>query len=100
MGKETARLYVRFPVKINEELEVKNLCSYIEAVHLPRQKSARWCIVDFKSSEQRQEGIQILKQIKIKGKYLIVKSMNCKSKLQKSQKKSDCVDSVQELLKI
>ncbi|KAL3271501.1 hypothetical protein HHI36_021983 [Cryptolaemus montrouzieri] len=98
MGNEKLKLYVRFPRKIEEELEVKNLCPDIVSVHLPRQKSARWCIVDFKTKENLEEGVKILKKCKIEGKPIIVKPVNNKEKSLSVHKSTDSVKSVEHFL--
>ncbi|XP_017080941.1 nucleolin [Drosophila eugracilis] len=60
------RLYVRFPQKLPLDLEEFN--AKVKALHplvlkstKPRQKHARFCLVDFKSKEDRDQGFKDIK---------------------------------------
>lgn len=67
------KLYIRLPVKITEELQVKELHKNIVEVSLARQKSARWCIARFESEDKLREALKDLKQKKINGKSIVAK---------------------------
>lgn len=80
---EKLKLYLRLPVKIVDEHQVKQLHPNIVAVHLPRQKSRRWCIVDFVSQDALLEAKKQLSKAKINGKKIVIKPY-----LGKSQQKN------------
>lgn len=68
-------LFVLFPHKLpvnieNVEKKVKALCDRVIKVRRPRQKSTRFCLVDFANAEDRDEARKILKSVEINGKKL------------------------------
>ncbi|XP_067646630.1 DNA ligase 1 [Eurosta solidaginis] len=60
------QLHIRFPHKLPEDEDefqskVKALSSLIVNAHKPRQKHARFCLVDFNSSKERDMALQTIK---------------------------------------
>ncbi|CAG9833997.1 unnamed protein product [Diabrotica balteata] len=72
---EVNKLYIRLPVKRREvdEFIIRDLHPNIVEVHLPRQKSGNWCIVDFENTEKLNEALPILKKKKIENKFIKIK---------------------------
>lgn len=61
------QLYIRFPHKIPEtekslEEKVKEFAPLVVKVHKPRQRHARFCLVDFATNEDRDETLKKLKK--------------------------------------
>ncbi|XP_055846711.1 nucleolar protein dao-5 [Episyrphus balteatus] len=59
------QLYIRFPEKLPEKFEdceamVKALSPLVTKVHKPRQKHARFCLIDFESTENRDVALKEL----------------------------------------
>lgn len=73
-GSEIQKLYIRLPVKIRDEVVIRDLHPNIIQVHLPRQKSRRWCVVDFENKEKLKKAIEDLKKLKINNKKIKVKA--------------------------
>ncbi|GJQ80684.1 hypothetical protein Trydic_g9267 [Trypoxylus dichotomus] len=89
MGTESdpkLRLYLRLPVRIDEELQIKELHPDINKVVLPRQKSRRWCVVQFPSVEILQKARKEIKRKKINGRKIIVSSYKQGKKKPKQKK--------------
>lgn len=61
-------------MRIDEELQIKDLHPDIEKVVLPRQKSRRWCVVHFRSAEICERARIKIKKTKIDGKKIVVRS--------------------------
>jgi len=70
---DTLKVYVRLPVKIKEELQIKDLHPDIQTVQLPRQKSRRWCFIKFQNKETLETVVKYLKNLEIDGKKIVVK---------------------------
>nr|CAH7756936.1 unnamed protein product [Callosobruchus chinensis] len=67
------KLYIRLPVRIEDEFVVKDLHPDIVQVQLPRQKSRRWCIISFESKEKCQAARNCLAKLKIDNKKIFIK---------------------------
>lgn len=117
------KLYIRYPIKIEDEFAIRSLHPNIIAVHLPRQvrftyfklvlyssnhftfqqKSRRWCVVDFENKEKLEEARTALKKIKVEDKkikfrpYQRVGVKNIKS--EKTLSKESSTKSLVKLLK-
>lgn len=57
------QLYLRTPETLprdpNELLKlVREMCPLVSGVHVPRQKSAKFCLIDFASKEERSQGLK------------------------------------------
>lgn len=79
------QLYLRFPIKFNVDrdkaiADIHQIHQKIRKVRLPRQKSARFCLVDFDSKEDMVAAMECLKEHKINEKSLIVKKANSTQK--------------------
>ncbi|KAK9719383.1 RNA recognition motif [Popillia japonica] len=75
MGTESdpkLKLYIRLPVRIEEELQIKELHPDIVKVVLPRQKSRRWCVVQFPSVEILRKAKKEIKKKRINGRKIVV----------------------------
>ncbi|XP_053953119.1 uncharacterized protein LOC128859964 [Anastrepha ludens] len=73
------QLYIRFPHKLPEDdaefqKEAKSLSPLIVRAHKPRQKHARFCLVDFNSREDRDTAFKAIKLL-AKGEKRIVVSI-------------------------
>ncbi|XP_063929735.1 uncharacterized protein LOC135142026 isoform X2 [Zophobas morio] len=79
------KLYLRLPVKIADEQQVRDLHPGILRVSLPRQKSRRWCIVEFDSTTAK-AGVKELKAVKIDGKKVFVNVHRKKDKEEQQEK--------------
>ncbi|KAJ8928910.1 hypothetical protein NQ314_018481 [Rhamnusium bicolor] len=76
MGVETSdkyKLYILLPVRIKDEFEIRELHPNIIEVHLPRQKSRRWCIIVFENKEKLQEALADLKKVRINNKSIKIR---------------------------
>ncbi|XP_059471105.1 uncharacterized protein LOC132194061 isoform X2 [Neocloeon triangulifer] len=58
------RLYLRFPHKIPEYTIIKEMHPLITNVSLPRQKSARFCFLEFESESDAQRALKELQDYK------------------------------------
>ncbi|CAB3367219.1 Hypothetical predicted protein [Cloeon dipterum] len=58
------KLYLRFPHKLPESIVIKEMHPLIKNVVLPRQKSARFCFVEFESESDAQTAMKALKDFK------------------------------------
>ncbi|KAL5290988.1 hypothetical protein ACFFRR_010411 [Megaselia abdita] len=81
------RLYIRFPSKLpdnEQELlkQLKSYCGLIKTVIKPRQKHARFCMVEFDSKDDREKGLKKLSTVKVEGKNLVVKMPTMEDKTQ------------------
>jgi len=74
-AKKRNTLYLRLPVKIVDQNQILQLHPKISVVHLPRQKSRRWCTVDFTDKSELEEVRRALKNIQIEGKSIKVKPL-------------------------
>lgn len=98
-GSSKEKLYIRLPVKIKDEFQIKELHPNIIQVNLPRQKSRRWCIIEFENKEKLQEAIAVLRKVKINNKP--VKISPCKKGDNKKNKpKKKPVQSTKPLVKL
>ncbi|KAJ8982203.1 hypothetical protein NQ317_013505 [Molorchus minor] len=62
---DKTKLYIRLPVKIKDEVQIRDLHPNIIEVRLPRQKSRRWCIVEFENEAKQKEAVAALRKVKI-----------------------------------
>lgn len=58
-------------MRIEEELQIKNLHPKIESVQIPRQKRRNWCFVTFSDPA----ALEHLRHLKIEGKKVVVKKV-------------------------
>jgi hypothetical protein len=66
---DKVKLYLRLPVRIVDEQQVRDLHPGISSVTLPRQKSRRWCIVEVDAKAAVKE----LKKVQVDGKKICVR---------------------------
>ncbi|KAL1501615.1 hypothetical protein ABEB36_006912 [Hypothenemus hampei] len=81
------RLYIRLPVKIVDQHQILELHPKISIVHLPRQKSRRWCTIEFNSKQDLEEVRDALKKLKINKKRIVVKPFRIPDKNTKTKTK-------------
>ncbi|KAG5891114.1 hypothetical protein JTB14_028500 [Gonioctena quinquepunctata] len=96
-AKNENKLYIRLPIKIKDEFVVRDLHPNILQVHLPRQKSRRWCLIEFESREKLQETVEALKKVKINNKSIKISKY---TKGKNINKKKQATDSIEPLLKL
>ncbi|KAJ8956347.1 hypothetical protein NQ318_015085 [Aromia moschata] len=96
---DTSKLYIRLPAKIKEELEIRALHPDIVRVCLPRQKSRRWCIVEFDNEDKRQAAIVALKQLRIDNKPIQIRPFR-KERARKRKESKETAVSTRPLLKL
>ncbi|CAG9770333.1 unnamed protein product [Ceutorhynchus assimilis] len=85
-AKDRNTLYLRLPIKITDQHQILELHPKISVVHLPRQKSRRWCTLDFATKADLEEVREALKKVKINGKSIVLKPL--KLKIQKIEKRT------------